>query len=116
LVKKCEIHPNTTISENAIIGKNTTSEPGMMICRSVNIKENSSICANSIIDITYYGNIEANGGFAMKRCQSDRSCYGLYIPPMILCELDDFSFGSVCNVLTYDATPQTIISETLMNL
>lgn len=38
-------------------------------------------------------------GFETKRFQLNRSYYGLYIPPMLWRELDNFSSGSVCLVL-----------------
>jgi len=38
-------------------------------------------------------------GFERKRYHLNRSYYGLYIPPMIWRELDNFSSGSVCLVL-----------------
>lgn len=38
-------------------------------------------------------------GFEKKRFQLNRSYYGLYIPPMIWRDLDNFSSGSVCMVL-----------------
>jgi dTDP-4-dehydrorhamnose 3,5-epimerase-like enzyme len=38
-------------------------------------------------------------GFNRKRFHLNRSYYGLYIPPMIWRELDNFSSGSVCLVL-----------------
>lgn len=38
-------------------------------------------------------------GFGAKRFHLNRSYYGLYIPPMIWREIDNFSSGSVCMVL-----------------
>jgi len=38
-------------------------------------------------------------GFERKRFHLNRSYYGLYVPPMIWRELDNFSSGSVCLVL-----------------
>jgi dTDP-4-dehydrorhamnose 3,5-epimerase-like enzyme len=38
-------------------------------------------------------------GFKRKKFQLNRSYYGLYIPPMLWRELDNFSSGSVCLVL-----------------
>jgi len=38
-------------------------------------------------------------GFDIKRFHMNRSYYGLYVPPMIWRELDNFSSGSVCLVL-----------------
>jgi len=39
-------------------------------------------------------------GFSRERFHLNRSYYGLYIPPLIWRELDNFSSGSVCLVLT----------------
>jgi len=41
-------------------------------------------------------------GFKRKRFHLNRSYYGLYIPPMIWRELNNFSSGSVCLVLASD--------------
>ncbi len=38
-------------------------------------------------------------GFRSRRFQLNRSYYGLYVPPMVWRELDNFSSGSVCLVL-----------------
>jgi dTDP-4-dehydrorhamnose 3,5-epimerase-like enzyme len=40
-----------------------------------------------------------NDGVQQKRIQLNRSYNGLYVPPMIWRELDNFSSGSVCMVL-----------------
>lgn len=40
-----------------------------------------------------------DGGFGRERYHLNRSYYGLYIPPMVWRELDNFSSGSVCLVL-----------------
>ncbi len=41
-------------------------------------------------------------GGAQKRFSLNRSYYGLYIPPMVWRELENFSSGSVCLVLASD--------------
>ena len=41
-------------------------------------------------------------GSTKDRFKLNRSYYGLYIPPMVWREIDDFSSGSVCLVLTSD--------------
>jgi len=41
-------------------------------------------------------------GFERKRFHLNRSYYGLYVPPMIWRELNNFSSGSVCLVLASD--------------
>lgn len=38
-------------------------------------------------------------GHAKKRVHLNRAYYGLYVPPMIWHEMDNFSSGSVCMVL-----------------
>ena len=43
--------------------------------------------------------VELNDGRARKKYHLDRSYYGLYIPPMIWRDIDNFSSGSVCLVL-----------------
>ena len=43
-----------------------------------------------------------NDGKENKRYHMNRSYYGLYTPPMIWRELDNFSSGSVCLVLASD--------------
>lgn len=40
-----------------------------------------------------------NDGYSTKRYHMNRSYYGLYIPPMIWREIDNFSSGSVCLAL-----------------
>ena len=42
-------------------------------------------------------------GFEVKRVHLNRSYMGLYLPPMIWRELDNFSSGSVCMVLASEA-------------
>jgi dTDP-4-dehydrorhamnose 3,5-epimerase-like enzyme len=58
------------------------------------------IAANGSFDVLI------NNGKKKERFHLNRSYYGLYIPPMIWRELDNFSSGSVCLVLVseyYDA-------------
>lgn len=43
--------------------------------------------------------VELDDGRARKKCHLDRSYYGLYIPPLIWRDIDNFSSGSVCLVL-----------------
>ena len=43
--------------------------------------------------------VELDDGRARKKYHLDRSYYGLYVPPMIWREIDNFSSGSVCTVL-----------------
>ena len=46
--------------------------------------------------------ITLDDGFNKKKFHLNRSYYGLYIPPMIWRDLDNFSSGSVCMVLASD--------------
>ncbi len=43
--------------------------------------------------------VTVDDGFGKKKVQMNRSYCGLYIPPMIWRDLDNFSSGSVCLVL-----------------
>lgn len=43
--------------------------------------------------------VELDDGRARKKYHLDRSYYGLYIPPLIWRDIDNFSSGSVCLVL-----------------
>jgi hypothetical protein len=43
--------------------------------------------------------VELDDGCARKKYRLNRSYYGLYIPPMIWRDIDNFSSGSVCLVL-----------------
>ena len=43
--------------------------------------------------------VTLDDGFEKKKFHLNRSYYGLYIPPMIWRDLDNFSSGSVCMVL-----------------
>ncbi len=51
------------------------------------------IAANGSFDVIL------DGGSSQERYHLNRSYYGLYIPPMVWRELDNFSSGSVCLVL-----------------
>ncbi len=51
------------------------------------------IAANGSFDVIL------DDGFERKRFYLNRSYYGLYVPPMIWRELNNFSSGSVCLVL-----------------
>jgi hypothetical protein len=44
-------------------------------------------------------NVLLDDGFNRKNIHLNRSYYGLYIPPMIWREINDFSSGSVCMVI-----------------
>ena len=54
------------------------------------------ISANGSFDVVLYD------GFSRRTVHLNRPFFGLYIPPMIWRELDNFSSGSVCIVLTSD--------------
>lgn len=54
------------------------------------------IAANGSFDVVL------KEGFSEVRHHLNRSYYGLYIPPMVWRELDNFSSGSVCLVLASD--------------
>ena len=51
------------------------------------------IAANGSFDVVL------DDGYNKKRFHLNRSYYGLYLPPMLWRELDNFSSGSVCLVL-----------------
>lgn len=46
--------------------------------------------------------IHLDDGLEKKTAHLNRSYYGLYVPPMIWREIDNFSSGSVCMVLASD--------------
>ena len=46
--------------------------------------------------------VNVDDGVEKKRFTLDRAHTGLYIPPMMWCDIDNFSSGSVCLVLTSD--------------
>lgn len=53
-----------------------------------------------IIAATGSFDVILDDGFEKKRSHMNRSYYGVYVPPMIWRELNNFSSGSVCLVLT----------------
>ena len=55
-----------------------------------------------IIAISGSFDVHVDDGSLRKKYHLDRSYYGLYIPPMIWREIDNFSSGSVCLVLASD--------------
>lgn len=46
--------------------------------------------------------VELDDGFGTRKYHLNRSYYGLYVPPMIWREINNFSSGSVCMVLASD--------------
>lgn len=52
-----------------------------------------------IISMSGAFDVTLNDGYEKKTYHMNRSYYGLYIPPMIWRDLDNFSTGSVCMVL-----------------
>lgn len=46
--------------------------------------------------------VTVDDGFARRKVRLNRSYYGLYIPPLIWREIDDFSSGSVCLAVVSD--------------
>lgn len=46
--------------------------------------------------------VTLDDGFEKKKFHLNRSYFGLYIPPMIWRDLDNFSSGAVCMVLASD--------------
>jgi dTDP-4-dehydrorhamnose 3,5-epimerase-like enzyme len=55
-----------------------------------------------IIAATGSFDVILDGGSNQERYNLNRSYYGLYIPPMVWREIDNFSSGSVCLVLVSD--------------
>lgn len=55
-----------------------------------------------IIAATGSFDVILDGGSSQERYNLNRSYYGLYIPPMVWREIDNFSSGSVCLVLVSD--------------
>jgi dTDP-4-dehydrorhamnose 3,5-epimerase-like enzyme len=51
--------------------------------------------------------VTLDDGHEKRKIQLNRSYYGLYIPPMIWRDLDNFSSGSVCMVLASDYYKET---------
>ena len=63
-------------------------------------------CHQFIIAITGSFDVVLDDGIEKQRFQLNRSYRGVYVPPLIWRELDNFSSGSVCAVLAsecYDA-------------
>ena len=63
-------------------------------------------CHQFIVAMSGSFDVVLDGGHEKKRFHLNRSYYGLYVPPMIWREIDNFSSGSVCLVLAstpYDA-------------
>jgi hypothetical protein len=56
-------------------------------------------CDQFMIAMSGSFDVLLDDGFAKRRVQLNRSYRGLYIPPLIWRELDNFSSGSVCAVL-----------------
>ena len=51
--------------------------------------------------------VTLDDGFQKKKFHLNRSYYGLYIPPMMWRDLDNFSSGSVCMVLASEYDDET---------
>jgi hypothetical protein len=56
-------------------------------------------CHQFIIAMSGSFDVILDDGTEKKRYHLNRSYYGLYVPPLIWREIDNFSFGSVCAVL-----------------
>lgn len=56
-------------------------------------------CHQFLIAMSGSFDVILDDGTEKKRIQLNRSYYGLYLPPMIWREMDNFSSGSVCLVL-----------------
>lgn len=56
-------------------------------------------CHQFLIAMSGSFDVILDDGSEKKRIQLNRSYYGLYLPPMIWREMDNFSSGSVCLVL-----------------
>jgi len=56
-------------------------------------------CHQFLIAMSGSFDVILDDGNEKKRIQLNRSYYGLYLPPMIWREMDNFSSGSVCLVL-----------------
>jgi hypothetical protein len=59
-------------------------------------------CHKFIIAASGSFDVILDDGFQKERYHLNRSYYGLYIPPLIWREIDNFSSGSVCVVLASD--------------
>src|ERR1044072_2182715 len=60
-------------------------------------------CHQFIIATSGSFDVIVDDGFDKKRCPLNRSYYGLYIPPLVWREIDNFSSNSVCVVLASQA-------------
>jgi dTDP-4-dehydrorhamnose 3,5-epimerase-like enzyme len=60
-----------------------------------------------MIALTGSFDVTLDDGHEKRKLQLNRSYYGLYIPPMIWRDLDNFSSGSVCMVLASDYYKET---------
>jgi hypothetical protein len=56
-------------------------------------------CAQFLVAMSGSFDVILDDGSQKKRVHLSRSYYGLYIPPLIWREMDNFSSGSVCMVL-----------------
>ena len=56
-------------------------------------------CAQFLVAMSGSFDVILDDGKGKKRVHLNRSYYGLYIPPLIWREMDNFSSGSVCMVL-----------------
>jgi dTDP-4-dehydrorhamnose 3,5-epimerase-like enzyme len=59
-------------------------------------------CQQFLIAISGSFDVILDDGKKRKRYRLDRSYYGLYIPPLVWREIENFSSGSVCLVLASD--------------
>ena len=57
------------------------------------------ICEQFLIAMSGSFDVTLDNGLEKRRFQLNRSYYGLYIPPMIWREIDNFSSGAVCMAL-----------------
>lgn len=60
-------------------------------------------CHQFLVAISGSFDVILNDGERSRRYHLNRSYYGLYIPPFIWREMDNFSSGSVCAVLASEA-------------
>jgi WxcM-like, C-terminal len=56
-------------------------------------------CHQFLVAMSGSFDVILDDGFTKKRIHLNRSYYGLYIPPMIWREMDNFSSGAVCMAL-----------------
>lgn len=61
------------------------------------------VCHQFLIAMSGSFDVILSDGSGRKRIHLNRSYYGLYVPPMIWREMDNFSSGSVCLVLASEA-------------